>query len=113
VCSDIEQGIPLVDMSVTNVIFLDCFAWIFNKNRALTESRRVLKKSGMLTIVNVFAATPRTRFWGYGISPAYLRDLLTMYFHTVTVYNNDHVDRIVGRPIHAVHTERYSCKAIK
>lgn len=113
VCSDIEQGIPLVDASVTTVVFLDCFAWIFNKNRAVTEARRVLRKSGVLTIVNVFSVTARTRFWGYGISPDYLWKLLKTQFHTVTIFNNDHVDRIVGLPIRTIHKERYSCKAVK
>jgi len=113
VCSDIEQGIPIVDSVIADTLFVDCFAWIYHKERTLAESKRILMRKGTVTIVNIYAQTLRTKLWGYGVSPDYLRKIMKKYFSKITFFNNDRPDRIIGLAMRCLHKERYSCQAVK
>jgi len=83
ICSNVEVGLPLRDSAAKRALFLDSFAWVFDKKKAIKEVGRILAKDGRLYIVNIFPSTSKTKYWGYGISLDQLRSLLRNYFKNI------------------------------
>lgn len=115
ICTDIEQGIPLSDKSMSNIIFLDTFAWIMNKKRVIEESFRCLSRKSSLLVINVHEQMNKTYWWGYGIAPHKLR--LYFYssgFNRVSFFSNDLSYNQTTRTVeNKTNKEGYSCLAKK
>ncbi len=88
ICANIEAGLPLKTTLATHVLFIDCFAWIYNKGQVLSEVKQVLKKRGRLHIINLFAETAASRWWGYGIHPQQLVILLKQNFTSIRFFDH-------------------------
>jgi ubiquinone/menaquinone biosynthesis C-methylase UbiE/uncharacterized protein YbaR (Trm112 family) len=88
ICSDIEAGIPMKNDSAHNLLLLDTFWQLGNKNYVLSECQRVLKGRGSLYIINIYETTPRSYLWGYGIKAEKLNSLLKKYFKKIKFMNN-------------------------
>ncbi len=82
ICSDVESGIPLQKKSCHFVFVIDCFAWIYGKEKLIAESAELLKKRGAFYMFNVHEELEETKWWGYGISQRVLKKIALRYFET-------------------------------
>lgn len=85
-CCDVEVGLPLGKNEANVVLFLDSFAWVYQKDRLIAESQRILKKNGQIVIVNVHVQSPETRWWGYGINKFNLKKMMSKYFTQISFF---------------------------
>ena len=83
ICSGVETGIPLRERSASRVLFLDSFWQIHKKRFAVEEAGRILKKEGIIFIVNFYETTPKTLLWGYGVKPKDLNSYLETNFANI------------------------------
>jgi len=89
ICSEVESGLPFSSNVFHQILFLDTFAWILNKNFLIQESARILKKNGQFTMVNVHEKNADTYWWGYGISANTLFSLLAKnHFKEISFFGN-------------------------
>lgn len=110
ICSDIEAGIPVKNDSAHNLLFLDTFWQLRNKNYVLSECQRALNGRGNLYIINIYETTSRSYLWGYGIKAEKLNSLLKKYFKNIKFMDNslNPKGQIPYLPISSVHKDGYS-----
>ncbi len=108
--ADLEVGIPLRNKTCDTVFIIDCFAWIYNKKKLIQESKDVLRKLGQLYVFNIHEESEDTKWWGYGISPNYLKKLLNQHLSFISFITTE--GSLEKSPI-PLSRKGYSCVAQK